>query len=635
MINIRSFKNITFRGCSVRSASNLYIDNFIQSCEVRIYNTILDVPHIVTNSTIYNKVINVVADNVVLITTVADFIAIQSGYQTVTFNYSSIQESWSSYLATADPSDYTTINYLSDNFRNITLSGSEDYDSNFEDWYEGLRDGVGALYFEAPATTLSSDTYEEYPPFTASIGLSGTSANDYLQDLTYYVADLTSATDALTISYRFTRPGKYFPRITAKSYNGWNDIDSTSLGISALDSSISAVFDILLKSTSADVDSAYIYQNLCLSGSYSGQDGLFSKYTVDLNDGRTATIYDSTFIYDFQYEDIGSYNIGLELTNVIGQTFSATSTIDITGGTSANYYVNISSNYDIESSGAPHTGTTGSALTFAEFLTYLETSGSYFDNYRLKGARFIERDSTQEPWKPFVIDTDKKFVIRDWDNLSYGPWVLAVTDYAEDENSILDFSNCILKNGVIYNIPYENNSTYYGGQYYFTHLYSMYVVSQGSGSFIKLVDDTDTSACDLYGNTLYSENGYKDGNNEYRLNLYDSVLENFDNIDDNFRNAAIYNYNNCFTNSAIELDTYFTVSGTSGCQYNWESPDDYPFKRDCVFYEESMDWIVLNKKKLQPFDAISATPNPGWGSTTYPGYDEGLFGYQRKAYDRE
>lgn len=69
-------------------------------------------------------------------------------------------------------------------------------------------------------------------------------------------------------------------------------------------------------------------------------------------------------------------------------------------------------------------------------------------------------------------------------------------------------------------------------------------------------------------------------------------------------------------------------------QFNWAPPTDYPFTPNNDLYDKDINYIRNNKRKLKPFSGISATPNPGYNYSTYPGYETGLFGYPRKDYLR-
>ena len=67
-------------------------------------------------------------------------------------------------------------------------------------------------------------------------------------------------------------------------------------------------------------------------------------------------------------------------------------------------------------------------------------------------------------------------------------------------------------------------------------------------------------------------------------------------------------------------------------QFNWNPPNDYPFTYNNDLYNKDIDYIIINKKKLKPFEGITVPPNPGKNYPNYSNYETGLFGYSRKDY---
>ncbi|MCP4669003.1 MAG: hypothetical protein GY849_21920, partial [Deltaproteobacteria bacterium] len=295
------------------------------------------------------------------------------------------------------------------------------------------------------------------------------------------------------------------------------------------------------------------------------------------------------------------------------------------------YYANINESYtDIS-----NTGTSADPFNYDEFVSYINLNGyaSASDVFKVQGYRIIEKPtSATVPWTPIQSDPVKRITIEDWNNLEYGPWMIGVTDYAASNNAILDFSYYILKNGIIYNKPYTINDNDIGGTIYVTYCYNMYIVNQGDNSLFYISPD-NLNASAIKGSTIYSENGISDDDSNYSLIIEDSVLTGFTK-NTYFTNASLYLYNNTYNQTSTTLNSDFTISITSGCQYEWTAPTNYPFTKDNDGYDETLNWLLNNKKILAPFSGINAPPNPGKNYRTYADYTTGEFGISRKDYRR-
>ena len=84
------------------------------------------------------------------------------------------------------------------------------------------------------------------------------------------------------------------------------------------------------------------------------------------------------------------------------------------------------------------------ALTFTEFRNRINVTSLLYDKYLCRGYRLVSKSQ--------IIDVDKNITIDAWnsssDPITYGPWILAFDD---DKNTKPNFTNALLKNGVVYN----------------------------------------------------------------------------------------------------------------------------------------------------------------------------------------
>lgn len=328
------------------------------------------------------------------------------------------------------------------------------------------------------------------------------------------------------------------------------------------------------------------------------------------------------------------------------------------------YFVNINSSYDLS---ANNYGTSADPLNFSEFQLYLSTLGANGNTYYLQGMRIIELPIA-EPMPYIAINSNFESTIDVWDGEVYGPWILISEDYYVSNNMILDFKYCTLKNGIIYNSPAIFSEQYYGGTLKFSSLYDMWIVNQGLNSKLifypystessVILQNTYTSANDNYQNTynienieyqntysstsgttlpytnvfgctIYSENGVYDVGLESDININDSVFFNFNNTNNQFSLADITINNSVFNTSAITISADFNSIILANSQYNFDIPTDFAFKTDSSSYLQNIDWLRNNLNVLQSFAGINTPPQPGYGYSGYIGYEKGLFNSNR------
>jgi len=535
--------------------------------------------------------------------------------------------------------DQTNLSYLSSAFSAIDIAGNTSYDTT---WYGGTRDGIGALYFPVlsgvavSASATSADVDEDI-----DFILSGSDPFVTFQSssATYYFDDGNSSAVGSNsiVTHPFDTNGSYQVYAEIPSKNSWYTFttDTITILIGSFNVTIT-IYDnegnVVTNGTSK------LLKTLTFSATVAG--GLeATSYSWDLDDLKTATTNPNNDYYTIS----GTKNISLSAFSDGGTSAVDTATVLISA-TSAEYFVNITSAYD---SSSTHTGSSVDPFNWVEFKGRVQTSGDYFDTYRLSGSRVLSGTTSNR--KVLTVDKRKNFTIRDWDVSAYGPWVLEVKDFnILNQNSILSAAGCTLRNGIIYNKQYSTA----GGQIILGTTYDMFIVYQGDYSkviidpynFVLSSDTLVTSAIsNIVGSTIYlNGTGWDDvfssatylsaSQQRYNLQLVDSVIVNL-------TSAATSSFSGCnvvaeystFNNSESEISSTFSAS-FDNCQFSWDEPSDYPFTPSNALYDKDIDYINDNKKKLRPFSGITTPPNPGKNYDTYPNYETGLFGYQRKDY---
>ena len=633
MILLNGFKVVEVTNSNLCSSgtgtdSGLYVANFEQDTTVTINNCVVILGSIFTDPSAYRKEVTVNLTNSTYYSyddLVATLFVPPSGYSAVT-SYTDTNNVSNGLLsalnvATIDFRNSVTSNYL----RFLITSGDQLTETIGVDWFGGDRDGVGALYFEAPDTTLSASALSGYSPLTLSFSVSSTSANNFSPNIDFTFDDgNVSATTNLLITHTFSACGFYHPFSTITSYNSWNEVVGDSITISAFDVNLSATWNIFAANTTSAVAVATTSQNLTISGTVTSGTG--SAFRLDLGPEIVeGTITNNIFSYDYYYEDVGSYTLSLSAYNAVNQSFISTHGLTVSLGVGTTYYADINTSADTTSA---NPGTSANPLDWKDLVTFLETSGAYQDIFRLKGYKNIEIPvGTIPPYTPINIDSTKRFTIRDWDNLTYGPWMISIEDYSSEQNTNIDFRGTTLRNGIIYNKPHTDNSIDYGGTLNVSNLYCMYIVYDGAGSALTITPVT--SAVEFLGCTLRVENGIVPAaESAYTFDITDSVLVGFENSGTTFSSplATFSIYNCCFDSTSGSI----SATNTSGCQYSWTPPDNYPFLKDKVGYDEDIAWLMTHKHILYPFDGINTPPQGGKNFPTYTNYETGLFGYQRK-----
>lgn len=646
MIQINGFKTVNLINSNIFNISDSFGDGLIsffndrQDVSITIINSIIYSEHILKYNT-FSKAINVTLNNVVLSTTINSLKSSHSPLLAIdSLNYDSntVQESWvSTVYNTPNVSAYSDLNYLKNNWA-VTVSGDINYKTDNLEWFSGQRDGIGSFYFEKPDNVLSASAITGVIPFNISFSVSGTSANTYNNEIEYDFGDeYTSASNNLLITHEYNTIGVFSATAEIETKNGWYKSKTPAIEITSCGGVLSASYNIHNLSTSAIITNAYTYQDLFLSGTIlSGEPNLYDVNFIDDN-YENQNIIDNLIYYSYKFKTPGTKNITLKLSEW-PDTFSVSAAFTVTELPSTTYYVDINESYDVNTS---NIGSTTDPLNYLEFYDYIKTNGSASatDIFKLRGYReLIKPTSTASPWTAIETDPEKKLTIEAWDLSSYGPWLLIIDDDSIYESTIISFKSSILKNGIIYNKPFNSNNTDYGGSYYLTYAYDMYLVQQGLNGTIKICPNISVSGVDIEGCTIYSENGFSDSNNfsAYNFKIYDSVITGLTSSANTscFLSANCYFYNNTFRETSAYIDSYFILSANDNCQYGWSLPTVYPFLKDNSGYNETLSWLLSNKEILVPFSGITIPPNPGKNYSSYKNYETGLFGYSRKDYSR-
>lgn len=368
--------------------------------------------------------------------------------------------------------------YISGGFEDISATGDTSYDDGI--WWNGTRDGIGALFFPSlsgisisasSATAVSGSDIDFIlsgnDPFTV---FSATSA-------VYNFADgYTSAVNSNdTLTHSFSSNGSFGVLATVTSRNEWYEFTTSTFTIVVGD----FIVTIVIYKNGIDItdSSATFFDNLTFSAFTQGLAA--GSYKWDFGDGTSGDSVTET-----KYYTSGAvFTIGLSGYASEDSSVSSTDTATLSiSSTSAIYFVNINSSYDVCGS---NVGTSADPFNWGEFRGRVETSGDYNDTYRLSGSRNLDYGSTSNR-NVLSVDRRKNFTIRDWDVSAYGPWVWIVEDFSVlDENSILSAGGCTLRNGIVYNKP-TGGFTKYGGKIILSRLYNTFVVYQGEYSRIQI-----------------------------------------------------------------------------------------------------------------------------------------------------
>ncbi|MFW6319809.1 MAG: hypothetical protein ACOC1L_06445 [Bacillota bacterium] len=636
MITINNFKNVLITNSTFyhnQADSFIEVNNFNEDSNVKIINSIIDVDHLQKQGNVNNNLINTTLNSVVLTNTLENFLDPTTYYLAVdNVDSINIQDDWTSTLDGKNALNSTEINYLTSAYDTITLNGNDNYPTSGYEFHNGQRDGVGALYFPEVDTTLSSNDTSGNVPFSIDFSIPSTDSNLSANSITFHFGDGdTLSTSNISATHEYDEIGTYEAYVEIESKNLWYTSEGSPVSITAFESDISSTFDIYDKETSAIVTSANTYQDLFVSGDTIS--GTLSKYKLDFGDGNSETINNDEIYYEFFYTTSGDYTVELTSYNSLDQSSTTSSDIDISNRVTNTYYVDISEEYESSESGD---GTEADPFNWSEFISAIgyDGVGNFQDTFKLKGYRKIVRPdgNSKNPYSPFEIDKSKHFIIEDWDNDTNGPWMIVSKDFDNTGNIILDFENCTLKNGIIYNQPLVSDDLNYGGKITVSNLYNMFIVVQGSGSQLEFAAVNDLQS--IFGSTIYSENGMININKEDSdLKIYDSIITNLNPIDTSFDDVDLYSYYTAYNKSQSNFLSDFTVSADVDNQFEWDAPDDYYFTVDNKLYDKDLEWLNNNKRELRPFTGIERPPNPGVGYPTYSEYDEGLFGESRENYE--
>lgn len=410
------------------------------------------------------------------------------------------------------------ISYVYSDFKNITVSGNTLYNYT---WWDGQRDGIGALYF---------------PNITINLSANGntTSANVFLNDninfnwnnifnsfnatsaiLNYddYIVSAFTTTSATSTSYVYKYNIKTVnPSLTVYSKNNWYYVTSGITLNLLLSSAVSASFTILNETlnniTSANTDQKILLSSFNISGDVYEYIWNFGDGTSSFNSSYTS--FSAIPIEYKTYKLSDYYNISLLLNN----SYLTSANFLVQRAYSA-YYVDLDINYT--NSGD---GTESNPFNYYQFYNRIKTNGDgvYGDTYYLKNLREINVSGYNNV---FEVDRMKNFVFDAWNTSSFGPWVFVFNGNNEFSvnNIIGSFHGVTLKNSIIYTKPlYKPPFQYLGSKIIYTNMYNVYVVQNGELSnfviepFNYLVSSTYTSAilssCYVSGTSSFTSGGY-------------------------------------------------------------------------------------------------------------------------------
>lgn len=599
-ITINNFSNVNFTNSSIKAieisnpsrVSALVIVNYNQDSNVNFKNCYIDIQNILTTNEYNNNDINLTFDNCIFSYDYNKIIDTNwtyngdiypASYEPVNTyihcNITSITNVDNIDTLSTDTLFYDDTNFLSeyfystsaiDEFKNMfyynyestskILQGRGNYNNYFtsvrgdinlptsaNDFYDGLRDGVGCFYFPYPDLEVSATETSGTTPFTVTAFIDANIPNVYCSEMNSFDEDTsactkkytfdfeedsksilysisgddvygfsvdgidTSAIDTTIVSggdstisadYIYNDPGVYTIQVSTNSLNGWNVYEGNEFEVSAYASSLSADFIVYDKSTGNEITSATTYQDIQVKV-YNFVGGI-TEFDLNFNDTSASSIPvtgDEVYV-DYYYLTSSTGPIELTLYNNMDQTSAVSASFTVEEYTQNSYYVNINPNYD---SNTNNLGTITDPFNYSEFIELITSGGDFNDIFYLQGLREI---GTNENKALLEINSDKSFIIDVWDAKYYGPWVLIINDYqtTRSNNSNISFKGSHLKNGIIYN---KLNGVG-GGVLEISYVTNMYIVWQGYDSRLKITQDEYNKIydnCKINACTIFSENG--------------------------------------------------------------------------------------------------------------------------------
>jgi hypothetical protein len=544
--------------------------------------------------------------------------------------------------------EYTSLDYLNDSFSAISLCGDSSLSSYIEsiDVSAGKRDGIGSLWFRPASLSMScmyffdeNGWFYGYPslseligriPFDMAFSADGILPQDISAFKTFVWGDGNElyVGQGTTAEHVYNEAGIFSAGIEYESPHRWYISSSGIIEISATEI-LSADLTVLNASGApasifsqgdTAILSATIISGVPTSFEYNFGDGISAQSLQDscdhiynipgLHTPTVRLINNALQTYDASASEILVYLADAELEYL---AYSPTAGIK-------KFYVDISESYDTSAS---HTGLEADPLTFNEFKDYIETETEE-TIFGLKGYREIS-DS---------ISAMEGHRVEAWDASAYGPWILAISADTEylNQNKKLSFAGCVLKCGILYDLPFSGVGCEIVLSKTLTCFINMHRIKFSPSAGLYRSKDGDIpyqNDCFILGSTIRSE-GIEDTSpiSAYGLNIIDSVLVGMY-PESLFSACAISIYNSSFDRSYADILEDFVVSAKSQCQFNMEIPDPYPFDEDSECYRQDVVWLNANRRLIQPFKQISALPKPGLNYSTYPDYKAGLFGRPR------
>jgi hypothetical protein len=291
----------------------------------------------------------------------------------------------------------TNLNYLTSSFSAISASVALGYDpypvygitKSTNTFYDGRRDGVGALYFPLISGVAVSASSATSPvgvvlnyilsgnnPFTIFSASSAT-----------YTWDDGTSNSAINsnsiLAHSFSANGSYQVGSTILSRNKWYSVEANTKTILA---GVYVIITIFKKYSDDDITNGYtnLLTDLTMSATVFGFE--VGSYDWDFGDG--SILGDSNPENKFYMTD-GIKNVKISAYSLEDSDIFVTNSANITvSAISAEYYVNIISAYDVC---ANNVGTSEDPFNWLEFKGRVETSGDYLDTYKLSGSRTLNR----------------------------------------------------------------------------------------------------------------------------------------------------------------------------------------------------------------------------------------------------
>ena len=204
----------------------------------------------------------------------------------------------------------------------------------------------------------------------------------------------------------------------------------------------------------------------------------------------------------------------------------------------------------------------------------------------------------------------------------------------------------VFDNNSVYGFPTSKIVTYSPGLPHTPIAMGTHTLTSIDPEILALIDSTTypTSAYDSYKLSASSEcfgvgQHYENIGIDYE-SYYTSVVDTVTYDIGRIANVSNLTFlSNTFTESEDTINStynkFYSSADNYQNQFSWVSSaanDSFPFTSGNDLYDKDLVYVIKNRDQVAPFDGISCPANPGYEFSAYPGYETGIFGYDRVEY---